>query len=121
MAKWKEPEYWGSKEDKPEDKPKCNVASSGGPSTYYDMPYADWKTTNDQMEYLSEHKWGKYSIHIKDIFKGLCRWGDKKGTTVEYDSRKVIYYGCRILRMVAGNQALRLYLQELLDNNQFKD
>jgi hypothetical protein len=97
-----------------------NKTSSGGPSSYYDMPYSTWVTTNDQMEYLAEHKWGKYAIHLKDIFKGLCRWGDKSGTTVEYDSRKVIYYGCRVLMMVVGTAELRVYLNELLDDKQFQ-
>jgi hypothetical protein len=100
--------------------PVTNKTSSGGPSSYYDMPYSTWITTNDQMEYLAEHKWGKYAIHLKDIFKGLCRWGDKSGTTVEYDSRKVIYYGCRVLMMVVGTAELRVYLNELLDDKQFQ-
>jgi hypothetical protein len=100
--------------------PVPNKTSSGGPSAYYDMPYSTWVTTNDQMEYLAEHKWGKYAIHLKDIFKGLCRWGDKSGTTVEYDSRKIIYYGCRVLMMVVGAKELRVYLHELLDDKQFQ-
>jgi hypothetical protein len=100
--------------------PVVNKTSSGGPSEYYDMPYSTWVTTNDQMEYLAEHKWGKYAIHLKDIFKGLCRWGDKSGTTVEYDSRKIIYYGCRVLMMVVGAAELRVYLNELLDDKQFQ-
>jgi hypothetical protein len=101
--------------------PVVNKTSSGGPSVYYDMPYSTWITTNDQMEYLAENKWGKYAIHLKDIFKGLCRWGDKSGTTVEYDSRKVIYYGCRVLMMVVGAAELRVYLHELLDDKQFQE
>jgi hypothetical protein len=101
--------------------PVINKTSSGGPSEYYDMPYVTWVTANDQMEYLAEHKWGKYAIHLKDIFKGLCRWGDKSGTTVEYDSRKIIYYGCRVLMMVVGTAELRVYLNELLDDKQFQE
>jgi hypothetical protein len=94
--------------------------SSGGPSSYYDMPFSEWVTTNDMMEYLAEHKWGKYGIHLKDIFKGICRWGDKSGTTVTYDTKKVIYYGCRILRMLVGAEGVREYLTELLNDRQFK-
>ena len=100
---------------------KCNNKKTGGPSAYYDMPFKDWVTTNDMMEYLAEHKWGKYGIHLKDIFKGLCRWGDKDGTSVEYDTRKIIYYGVRVLRLVIGIKATRQYLQDLLDDPQFKD
>ena len=97
------------------------VQPHGGPQSYYDMPFKDWCTTNDMMEYLAEHKWGKYGIHLKDIFKGLCRWGDKAGTTIEYDTRKSIYYGCRVLMMMVGAKGLRKYLQEILDDPQFKE
>ena len=94
---------------------------SGGPSSYYDMPFKDWVTTNDQMEYLAENKWGKYAIHLKDIFKGLCRWGDKKGTDPLYDTKKIIYYGARVLRMMVGVTKTREYLQSLLDDKQFME
>lgn len=93
---------------------------TGGPSGYYDQPYDTWTTTNDQMEWLAKEKWGIYAIHLKDIFKGLCRWGDKNGTTVEYDTRKVIYYGVRVLKMIVGVDEMRKYLQDLLDDKQFK-
>lgn len=96
------------------------VKPHGGPQAYYDMPFGSWVTTNDMMEYLAEHKWGKYGIHLKDIFKGLCRWGDKEGTTTVYDTRKVIYYGCRVLMMQVGAKVLREYLVELLDDKQFE-
>lgn len=97
------------------------VESRGGPSKYYDMPFRNWVTTNDMMEHLAEHKWGKYGIHLKDIFKGLCRWGDKKGTDTVYDARKIIYYGVRVLRMLVGVRETRAYLQSLLDDEQFKE
>lgn len=96
------------------------VTSTGGPSSYYDMPFHEWVTVNDMMEHLAEHKWGRYGIHLKDIFKGLCRWGEKSGTDILYDTKKVIYYGCRILMMVSGKEALRSYLTELLEDRQFK-
>ena len=94
--------------------------SGGGPTSYYDMPFSGWETTNDMMEYLAEHKWGKYGIHLKDIFKGLCRWGDKSGTTTLYDTKKIVYYGCRVLRMMVGKEGVRQYLLELLEDKQFK-
>ena len=93
----------------------------GGPSSYYDMPFKDWITVNDQMEYLAANKWGKYGIHLKDIFKGICRWGEKSGTTVEYDTRKIIYYGLRIYRMLVGNKGVQEYLKELANDPQFKE
>ena len=98
----------------------AKIKPHGGPQSYYDMPFQTFKTTNDQMEYLAEHKWGKFGIHLKDIFKGLCRWGDKEGTSLEYDSRKIIYYGCRVLMMQVGTEGLRAYLNELLSDDQFK-
>jgi len=104
--------------DKPTD--TTQVKPHGGATAYYDMPFADWCTSNDMIEYLAEHKWGRYGVHLKDIFKGLCRWGDKEGTTVEYDTRKTIYYGCRVLKMIVGTTKMRQYLQELLDDKQFK-
>ena len=96
-------------------------ASDGGPTSYYDMPFSDWTTVNDQMEYLAKNKWGSYGIHLKDIFKGLCRWGDKKGTSVEYDTYKIIYYGVRVLSMLKGKAGVQEYLQKLMDDPQFKD
>lgn len=93
---------------------------TGGPSSYYDMPFSEWVTTNDMMEYLAEHKWGRYGIHLKDIFKGICRWGDKEGTTLVYDAKKIIYYGVRILQLAVGREKMREYLKELLNDPQFK-
>lgn len=96
------------------------VAPQGGPSKYYDMPFSEWTTTNDMMEYLAEHKWGRYGIHLKDILKGICRWGDKQGTTIEYDARKIIYYGVRVLQLAVGRTEMRAYLREILHDPQFK-
>lgn len=93
----------------------------GGPSSYYDMPFQDWVTLNDQMEYLAENKWGLYAIHLKDVFKGLGRWGDKEGTTPLYDTKKGIYYFCRVMKMMVGAKGLREYLQSILDDPQFKE
>lgn len=106
--------------EKETTKAKGPLKSSGGPSSYYDMPFKDWVTTNDMMEYLAEHKWGKYGIHLKDIFKGLCRWGDKSGTDTVYDTKKIIYYGCRVLSMMVGKEKTREYLKELYEDKQFK-
>lgn len=96
------------------------VSPTGGPSSYYDMPFSEWVTTNDMMEYLAEHKWGRYGIHLKDIFKGICRWGDKEGTTLVYDAKKIIYYGVRILQLAVGRTEMRAYLREILHDPQFK-
>lgn len=93
----------------------------GGPSDYYDFPFASWITGNDMMEFLAEHRWGKYGIHLKDIFKAMLRWGAKDGTDVSYDAKKIIYYGVRILRMSVGTKQTREFLQKLLDDPQFKE
>jgi|9_EtaG_2_1085328.scaffolds.fasta_scaffold69621_1 hypothetical protein len=98
-----------------------STESDGGPSSYYDMPFQDWVTLNDQMEYLAQNKWGVYAIHLKDVFKGLGRWGDKSGTTPLYDTKKGIYYFCRVMKMMVGAEGLREYLQGILDDPQFKE
>jgi len=114
---------WFINEDECEAYQETSITqdATGGPSPYYDMPYATWVTTNDQMEYLAEHKWGKYAIHLKDIFKGLCRWGDKQGTTPSYDARKIIYYGLRVLMMLEGKASMQQYLSDLKNDPQFKE
>lgn len=99
------------KEDKPD----------GGPSTYYDFPFSSWKTGNDMMEFLAEYRWGKYGIHLKDVFKAMLRWGAKEGTDVVYDAKKIVYYGLRILRMAVGVKKTREYLLKLLDDPQFNE
>tara|TARA_R100000541_G_scaffold24153_1_gene33882 strand:+ start:280 stop:681 length:402 start_codon:yes stop_codon:yes gene_type:complete len=100
---------------------KVNSSPDGGPSYYYDMPFQEWVTLNDQMEYLAKNKWGIYAIHLKDVFKGLGRWGDKKGTTPLYDTKKGIYYFCRVMRMMVGVEGLREYLNSILDDPQFEE
>jgi hypothetical protein len=48
------------------------------------------------------------------------RWGNKGGTTKEYDARKIIYSALRVLQMLKGKDEVRRYLQSLLDDPQFK-
>jgi hypothetical protein len=98
--------------------PKIN--SDGGPTDYYDFP-SEWTTFNDFIEYKSQTQWLSFSFHLGNIGKALCRWGDKNGTTEEYDAKKIIYSGVRILKMLIGAKATRDYLQRLLDDPQFKD
>lgn len=94
---------------------------SGGPAGYYDLPYQGWVTTNDMGEYLAKERWGAYSLHFKDSLKALVRFGAKGGTTQKYDIEKMIYSGCRAMIMLSGKKALRVYLQRLLDDPQFKE
>jgi len=94
--------------------------SDGGPSNYYDFPKG-WITFNDFLEYKSAAQWLEYSFHLGNIGKVLCRWGDKEGTENLYDTKKIIYSGCRIFAMIAGTKNLRQYLVRLLDDPQFKD
>lgn len=92
---------------------------TGGSSTYYDFPFKEWTTLNDLIEYLAEHRWGKFSPNLKDIFKASARWGDKDGTTIEYDANKLLYYSCRVLQQAVGQTKLRDALQRLLEDPQF--
>ncbi len=93
--------------------------SDGGPSSYYDFPES-WTTFNDFIEYKSEAQWGHFSFHLGNIGKVLCRWGDKQGTLISYDAKKIIYSGCRVLKMILGTEALREYLHRLLEDPQFQ-
>ena len=93
--------------------------SDGGPSDYYDFP-SSWNTLNDYIEYKSDKQWGVDSFHWGNVTKALCRWGDKSGTSLPYDAKKVIYSACRVLARLSGKEKLRKYLQELLDDPQFK-
>lgn len=93
---------------------------NGGSSPYYDFPFYKWTTVNDMVEYLSVEKWKETSWIFKDILKAVTRWGEKEGTTKDYDARKIIYYGLRLLRIVSGKKAVADYLKELSNNEQFK-
>ena len=95
------------------------IQSDGGPSEYYDFD-SGWKTWNDFADYKAKHQWKEHSFHLGNIGKSICRWGDKGGTSKEYDTRKIIYSGLRILLMLKGKEAVRTYLKNLLDDPQFK-
>lgn len=93
----------------------------GGPAGYYDLPFKDWVTVNDMVEYLSDKQWGKHSWIFKDILKACTRFGKKAGTDEAYDAKKIIYYGTRLLVSVTDKATARKYLQQLLDDKQFKE
>ena len=95
--------------------------SDGGPQLYYDLPFKDWVTVNDMVEYLSDKQWGKHSWIFKDILKACTRFGKKSGTDEAYDAKKIIYYGARLLMSVTDKATTRKYLQQLLDDKQFKE
>ena len=101
-------------------KPGTYSKPDGGPSSYYDFPFYEWTTVNDMVEYLSDKQWGKHSWIFKDILKACTRWGSKDGTTFEYDAKKIICYGARLLMSLSGKETLRKYLQQLLDDKQFQ-
>ena len=96
-----------------------NTMSDGGPSEYYDFREG-WNTWNDFADYKAKEQWKEHSFHLGNVGKVLCRWGDKEGTTREYDARKIVYSGLRVLMMLVGKQEVRKYLQRLLDDPQFK-
>lgn len=96
------------------------VKSTGGPSSYYDMPSAA-RTLNDVIEYLAYSRWLGDSAHLKDIFKACWRWGAKDGTTKAYDSRKIIYSAARLLMHYEGVQSVRNTLISMLNDEQFKE
>ena len=95
------------------------VKSDGGPSTYYDF-LPDWVTLNDAMEYLAENRWGKYALHLKDANKACFRFGAKEGAGPEYDAKKLVYSGLRLLVMIIGKAAVHSFLQKLIADPQFQ-
>ena len=95
--------------------------SDGGPQLYYDLPFKDWVTVNDMVEYSSDTQWDKHSWIFKDILKACTRFGKKSGTDKAYDAKKIIYYGARLLMSVTDKATTREYLQQLLDDKQFKE
>lgn len=99
---------------------KDKIKSDGGPSAYYDFP-ADANTLNDLLEYKGDKQWLGDSFHLSNVVKAAWRWGDKEGTTKEYDARKFIYSGCRLLMKYAGVSAVRKTLQAMLDDPQFQE
>lgn len=97
---------------------KQSIKSDGGPSSYYDFPKG-YTTLNDIIEDKSKTQWLEHSFHLANIMKAAFRWGDKDGTTKEYDAKKMIYSAARILRNEAGEAELRDYMEGLLNDPQF--
>lgn len=95
-------------------------SSDGGPASYYDFPENNWVTLNDMLEWLAVHRWGEYSLHLKDDMKASFRLGVKDGTELGYDLRKKIYSSLRLLLMAEGKGSVREVLRKLADDPQFK-
>ena len=73
------------------------ITSDGGPSVYYDFPEG-CITLND----LIEHK--GMSFAQGNIFKAAYRLGNKEGTSLEYDLKKIKYYADRMLNQIQKGQ-----------------
>lgn len=89
------------------------VSTNGGPSLYYDFPEGAI-TLNDLIEYKD------MGFHRGNIFKACWRMGTKKGTTEDYDMRKIVYSGLRMLKKEVGADEVQRYLKELTDDPQFR-
>lgn len=98
---------------------KYPMKSDGGPTGYYDLD-PSWVTMNDMMEHRAKAQWKEYSLHFKDIEKALARFRMKEGTSDLYDLKKIAYSSIRALGMSIGKDGVRDYLQQLLDDPQFK-
>ena len=101
--------------------PTSKIKTDGGSSAYYDAPFQEFTTVNDMVDYYSKNFWGWRSYIFKDIVKAVTRFGRKEGTDESYDAKKIIYYGCRLLMSVTDKNTTRKYLQQLLDDKQFKE
>lgn len=110
----------GKYDDLTEPATPTPMAPTGGPSGYYDFE-PGWVTVNDAVDWLAINRWQEHSWHLANILKATWRWGGKQGTSKLYDVKKVIYSACRLFLMLEGKQKLRAYLQEILDDPQFKD
>lgn len=93
--------------------------SDGGPASYYDFAEA-WVTWNDLADHKAKTQWKAYSFHLGNIGKAIMRWGDKKGTSTLYDTKKIIYSALRVLVMMRGKEAAADYLEKLSNDPQFK-
>ena len=90
----------------------------GGPAIYYDFPEG-FNTLNDIIEWKSETQWLGDSFHLANLLKACWRWGIKEGTSKEYDARKIIYSGARLLMKYAGKEEVRKTLERMLNDKQF--
>jgi hypothetical protein len=98
---------------------QSKVNSNGGPSSYYDFP-GNWRTWNDLADYKAKNQWLEYSFHLGNIGKAIYRWGEKNVTTKNYDVRKIVYSGLRVLLMMEGKEQVQKYLKELQQDPQFQ-
>ena len=94
------------------------IKSDGGPSTYYDFP-ENCKTLNDLIEWKGDSQWLGDSFHLSNVVKAAWRWGIKDGTTKQYDSRKLIYTGARLLMKHSSVEDVRETLNNMLKDKQF--
>lgn len=102
-----------SNEDSFSSKPDGSVAS------YYDFPKG-MITLNDWLEYMGEYFWKGDSFHLANIVKAATRWGRKGGTGKEYDARKFIYSGCRLLMKYTSAEEVHRTLNKILQDPQFQ-
>lgn len=102
-----------SSEDSFSPKPDGSVAS------YYDFPKG-MVTLNDWLEYMGDHCWKGDSFHLANIVKAATRWGRKGGTGKEYDARKFIYSGCRLLMKYTNAEEVHNTLNKILQDPQFQ-
>jgi hypothetical protein len=100
--------------------PIVTIKADGGPQAYYDLPVGAI-TLNDLIEDHSDKYWLGDSFHLSNIMKAAWRWGIKAGTSKDYDARKFIYSGCRLLMKHAGVKAVRDTLQQMLNDPQFQE
>ena len=96
------------------------IKSDGGPTKYFDFQ-SDWVTLNDLNDYKAQYQWGPLSFHMGNVSKAIYRFGGKSGTSKVYDINKIIYSGLRMKLMLEDKQAVRKYLQQLLDDPQFQE
>ena len=71
--------------------------SDGSDADYYQLP-----DTAKEMQDLIEHR--NMNFAMGNIFKACYRYGEKNGTSMEYDLNKIIWYAQRELNRIAKCQ-----------------
>ena len=121
FVKYMHLERYGNEEVDGIEQVTTKQTTEGKIGSYYNFPFKDWTTVNDMIDHMSQKQWGWRSYIFKDIIKACFRFGQKEGTTEVYDAEKIVYYGARLLSSVSDKATARKYLQQLLDDKQFKE
>ncbi len=94
--RWQETEFcepcWTARANLPAS-PPADASLDGWTSDYYQLPEGA-----EEMQDLIEHR--NMNFAMGNVFKACYRYGEKDGTTMEYDLYKIIWYAKRELNRI---------------------